>query len=104
VAYVDLPPKAYSDEDVQRLFDHERNRLLEEGRRADKERSGHTKIILDQPISFRGHPGREVELLLFDGQTSHTRMYFVAGRFYVLYARGKNSETFLDSFRLLEDG
>jgi len=75
VAYVDLPPNAYSDEDVQRLFEHERNRLLEEAKRADKERSGRTEIILDQPISFRSHPGREVNILLFGGRTSLIRMY-----------------------------
>jgi hypothetical protein len=104
VAHADLPPKRYSQEDVNRLFDHERDRILGEAKRVDKEGSGLAQIILDKPISFRGHPGREVRIMFSDDKTSHTRMYFVGGRCYILYGVGKNLDTFFDSFTLSHRG
>jgi hypothetical protein len=103
VAHVDLPSKGYSEEAIRRFFDHERDRLLGEAKRSDKEGSGFTRITLDKPISFRGHPGREVSIMFSDDKTSHTRMYFVEGRFYILYGMGKNLDTFFNSFSLLGD-
>jgi hypothetical protein len=58
-------------------------------------------FILDKPILFGGYPGREVSITFSDARTSHTRMYFVEGRFYILYGMGKNLDTFFNSFNLL---
>ena len=103
VAHADLPPNEYSKEAIRRLFDHERDRLLDEAKKSDKEESGASKVTLDKPISFRDHPGREVSIMFSDDRTSHTKMYFVEGRFYVLYGTGKNLDTFFNSFTLLKD-
>jgi hypothetical protein len=103
VAHADLPPQGYSQQDVHRLFDHERDRLLDQAKGSDKEGADLTQITLDKPISFRGHPGREVGILFSDARTSHARMYLVEGRFYVLYGMGKDVDTFFNSFTLLGD-
>jgi hypothetical protein len=34
-------------------------------------------------------------------RTSHARMYFVEGRFYVLFGMGEKLDAFFDSFKLL---
>lgn len=101
VAHVDFPPGGYSEDAIRQLFDHERDRLIGEAKRSDKEGADLIRVILDKPISFRGHPGREVSIMLSDDRTSHTRMYFVEGRFYILYGMGKNLDTFFNSFNLL---
>ena len=100
VAHADLPFKKYSEDAIRRLFDHERDRLYAEAKRADKKGSSLTKITLDKPILFGGYPGREVSITFSDARTSHTRMYFVKGRFYILYGMGKNLDTFFNSFNL----
>ncbi|CAB1058583.1 hypothetical protein D1BOALGB6SA_3339 [Olavius sp. associated proteobacterium Delta 1] len=101
VAHADLPLKKYSEDAIRRLFDNERDRLYAEAKRADKKEPGLTKIILDKPILFGVYPGREVSITFSDARTSHTRMYFVEGRFYILYGMGKNLDTFFNSFNLL---
>jgi hypothetical protein len=101
VAHADLPFKKYSEDAIRRLFDHERDRLYGEAKRADKKGPSLAKIILDKPILFRIYPGREVSITFSDARTSHTRMYFVEGRFYILYGMGKNVDTFFNSFNLL---
>jgi hypothetical protein len=101
VAHADLPFKKYTEDAISRLFDLERDRLYAEAIRADKKRSSPTKIILDKPILFGVYPGREVSIEFSDARTSHTRMYFVKGRFYILYGIGKNLDTFFNSFNLL---
>ena len=100
VTHADFPPKKYSDDTIRRLFDHERDRLFGLAKRFDKEGSGLSKLTLDKPISFQGHPGREVSIMFSDDRTSHSRMYFVEGRFYILYGMGKNLDTFFNSFTL----
>ncbi len=101
VAHADLPFKKYSEDAIRRLFDHERDRLYAEAKRTDKKGPSLTKIILDKPILFGVYPGREVNITFSDARTSHTRMYFVEGRFYILYGMGKNLDTFFNSFNLL---
>jgi hypothetical protein len=103
VAHVDLPHRGYSEDAIRRLFNHERDRLLDEAKRSNKKGSALTIIALDKPILFRGHPGREVSIKFSGEKTSHTRMYFVEGRFYILYGMGKNLDAFFNSFTLLDD-
>jgi|GEM_PF-4463324 len=102
VTHADFPPKKYSKEAIRRLFDNERDRIFGQVKRSDKEGSRLTQITLDKPISFQGHLGREVSIMFSDDRTSHARMYFVEGRFYILYGMGKNLETFFSSFTILE--
>jgi hypothetical protein len=101
VAHADLPFKKYSEDAISRLFDIERDRLYAEASRAGKNGSSLPKIILDKPILFGVYPGREVSIKFSDAMTSHTRMYFVKGRSYILYGMGKNLDTFFNSFNLL---
>ena len=100
-AHADLPFKNYAEEEIRRLFDHERNRLFAEAKRADKKGPNHTKVIHDKPIFFGDYPGREVTITFSDARTSHTKMFFVEGRFYILYGMGKKLDTFFNSFRRL---
>ena len=101
VAHVDLPQGEYSEEAIKQLFEHERDRLLVQAKNSNQEGSDLTRITLDEPISFRGHPGREVRILFADARTSHAKMYLVEARFYILYAMGKDLDMFFDSFTLL---
>ena len=101
VAHADLPFKNYSEDAIRQLFNNERDRLFAEAKRADKKSSSLTKIILDEPILLGAHPGRKVSIEFSDARSSHTRMYFVDGRFYVLYGMGKNLDSFFNSFKLL---
>jgi hypothetical protein len=101
VAHADLPFKTYPEEAIRRLFDNERDRLYAEAKRADKKGPSLTKIILYKPILYGVYPGREVSIRLSDTRTSHSRMYFVEGRFYILHGMGKNLDTFFNSFKLL---
>ena len=102
VAHVDFEPHTYSQEAIQKLFDHERDRILAQAKSSSQTKPELPGIKLDAPISFQGHPGREVSILLDNNKTSHVRMYFVEKHFYILYGIGKNIETFFSSFTLLE--
>ena len=102
VAHVEFGPEKYSKEAIQKLFDHERDRILAQTKNSSRTKSDLTQIQHDAPISFQGHPGREVSILFGDNKTSHVRMYFIDNRFYILYGIGKNIETFFSSFTLLQ--
>ena len=102
-AYADLPPEDFSKNDIQQLFDHERNRLFDQAKRSFKENTASVQIVLDIPITFQGYPGREIKMQLPNSKISRARMYLIDRRFYVLYGIGKNLEAFLDSFTLLSD-
>lgn len=101
VAHADFLRIRYSEDAINRLFNHERDRLFDEAKKSNKKGSAPTGITLDKPILFQGHPGREVSIMISDKKTSHTRMYFVEGRFYILYSSGKNLNTFFNSFTLI---
>ena len=99
-AHADLPFKKYSEDEIRRLFNHERDRLYTEAKRADKNRPNHTKITVDKKILYGVYPSREVSITFSDARTSHARMFFVKGRFYILYGMGKKLNIFFNSFKL----
>lgn len=100
VAHADFPQIQYSQQDIGRLFDYERERLLGQAQGAGTDVSGRPRITFDNSISLQGHPGREVRIMFSDDRYSQARMYFVEGRFYVLYGVGKNLDDFFNSFTL----
>ena len=102
-AHADLPPEDFSKDDIQQLFDHERNRLFDQAKRSFKENTSSVQIVLDIPITLQDYPGREIKMQLPKSRISRARMYLIEGRFYVLYGIGKNLEAFFDSFALLKD-
>ena len=102
-AHADLPHEGFSKNDIQQLFDHERNRLFDQAKRSSKENTTSVQIILDKPITFQGYPGREIKIQLPESRISRARMYLIDRRFYVLYGIGKNLEAFFGSFTLLND-
>ncbi len=104
VNYADLPMIA------EELNPSQINLLLDGARDAAVRNLKNGQLVSDRPIELNGYIGREIEVSNPDGFTAKTRIYWVQPRLYMIVAAStaetglnRESERFLDSFRLLAE-